>query len=1177
MANEKVGSEVTSDRFEGDDPQKITLRANAVGQSDAIAVGLDNSQYGDVDQGFILDLEGGNDLIRAFGTAGTLSDSGVTLGAGVLHNQGGIIDLGNGQNRIVAEGIATGTTDNQVEAYGYLTTQTIGGNGRDVLDGTADATGGNVVTASGVRVGTYEDNTVAVEGGEPFGNEAGRVDLGDGVGRILGAATGTTTSDGVGTFFNDVNGVLVDVASKVETGSAADSIIGRAEATDLGVGGGSILTRNAMSADGVELRGDVSLGGGADQIRGMAEGVATNSFTVVEGVDIGLGNNLNAALGGNPNLVNVTPVVKLGKGADKITGQASSLVEGNEAGTVSAGIQNVGTVNTGAGDDILRGTATSVVMGGQNGIRGAIADGVQNFVINEALRVDQDGTINLGAGDNEILGRARAQGEEFIAFATGIAGGVLTAKGGDDLLDGRASASGRDEVGSIGVYLVDADLGAGDNLIRGRAMAEGAASTDARGISVGLSDIDDDSLQNPQDSSRVQAGQIGRLLLGSDNDTLSGTANVTVAAQDGDEIFFVGGNGIVNDGGLIGQFEDLLKSIGKDLTNFDASDVERIIGDLETSTLDTGAGDDTLIAKVTLDVSQDGQGADDDLEVIGDGIENAGFMTLGDGDDEVRVNVDVTSTVVGAKGLADSLDNSSVGIITGLNLEVNRETVFDLGKGNDRFTSNISATAVDDLAAADGLGNRGTILAGTGDDSFDLKAEARFVLANENDSEQQEGIADGWENRSDVFLGAGDDTVNAKASAFGEGVLTIAEGLESRGLFDTGSGDDRLDLKATATTAAVSPRGQAALPDNLTQAAGLQTEQIEEGRFLTRGGNDAVVARAVAKSEAKAGKDANGVLYTPSTFAFGISQMTADANNTDSAAGTGLIHTGRGQDILDGTAIADGKHDVAAFGLLFENTKTGAGADALNGSARAVSGDVALATGIAVGVEDDVFLKTNSLGGSYGLGTEAGKLNTGKGVDILTAKATAKGDLSATARGIDGANGIINLGTGADKITADARANVTNPNGDVEAIGIYGGVINAGAGDDDIVARSNTRLVGDDGKNLAGGQGFGGEVQINLGKGDDTIMGFGDASLDGGDGYDTLQFEFSLEEFVKGGGVIEDGKFTFAGKVLDTANFEEFQFNVDIEDRANTEEHPDEVQVFESLTDLETAFDELVF
>ncbi|MEM7290306.1 MAG: hypothetical protein AAF412_08075, partial [Pseudomonadota bacterium] len=97
MANEKVGSEVTSDRFEGDDPQKITLRANAVGQSDAIAVGLDNSQYGDVDQGFILDLEGGNDLIRAFGTAGTLSDGGVTLGAGVLHNQGGVIDLGNGQ------------------------------------------------------------------------------------------------------------------------------------------------------------------------------------------------------------------------------------------------------------------------------------------------------------------------------------------------------------------------------------------------------------------------------------------------------------------------------------------------------------------------------------------------------------------------------------------------------------------------------------------------------------------------------------------------------------------------------------------------------------------------------------------------------------------------------------------------------------------------------------------------------------------------------------------------------------------------------------------------------------------------------------------------------------------------------------------------------------------------
>lgn len=227
-----------------------------------------------------------------------------------------------------------------------------------------------------------------------------------------------------------------------------------------------------------------------------------------------------ANLGGNPNLITVAPVVNLGLGADKVSGQAVSSVDGDEAGTVSAGIQNVGTINAGAGDDFLRGTATSVVVGGQNGIRGAIADGVQNFAINEALQVDQDGTINLGAGNNKILGRATAQGEDFIAFATGIAGGILRAKDGDDLLNGHARASGKDEVGSIGVYLVDADLGAGENLIRGRAVAEGAASTDARGITVGLSDIDDDSLQNPQDSSRVQAGQIGHLVLGSDNDTL---------------------------------------------------------------------------------------------------------------------------------------------------------------------------------------------------------------------------------------------------------------------------------------------------------------------------------------------------------------------------------------------------------------------------------------------------------------------------------------------------------------------------------------------------------------------------------------------------------------------------------------------------------------------------------
>ena len=191
--------------------------------------------------------------------------------------------------------------------------------------------------------------------------------------------------------------------------------------------------------------------------------------------------------------------------------------------------------------------------------------------------------------------------------------------------------------------------------------------------------------------------------------------------------------------------------------------------------------------------------------------------------------------------------------------------------------------------------------------------------------------------------------------------------------------------------------------------------------------------------------------------------------------------------------------------------------------------------------------------------------------------AKATGEQSATARGIDGANGVINLGAGDDTLTAEARANVKGAIGSEDAIGIFGGVVNAGSGEDDIAARSNVRLVGDNGKSLAGGQGFGGGVEINLGDDDDTILGFGEASLDGGDGFDTLQFEFSLEEFVDGGGTIEDGTFVFAGKVLETENFEEFQFGVDFDTRTSPEARSDSVQVFASLTELELAVDEFVF
>ena len=730
-------------------------------------------------------------------------------------------------------------------------------------------------------------------------------------------------------------------------------------------------------------------------------------------------------------------------------------VENAEFGKIANGF----TINLDSENNLIEGTAKAESQGE------AFADGIRNT-----------GVIQ-GDGFNKLKGEGKSltTGDGETSMSVGINsadGGVIKGDSGQDILDGTADALGVDAVGAFGVLVTEVDTKGNSDLIKGSATAQGFSTTDARGISVGLSDIDDDTLANPEfDIPLAIAGgytQVGNLMTGSGNDTLSGEARVIVAALDGDEIFFAGANGIVNDGGNLRQLEVLLNSIGKNLSNFSKEDIEQIIDQLDTSTLDTGSGDDVLIADVELNVAQIGMGADSDLEIIGDGIENAGQLLLGDGNDSVNSTVSVRTTVNGAKGFADALDNSSVGIITGLGLEINNRTLFDLGLGDDTFTSNIFATAVNDLSAADGLGNRGVFVAGGGNDTFNLNSVSEFILEEENDAEQQEGIADGWENRSRVFLDdqegktAGNDSVTANATASGEGVLTIAEGIETREFFDAGGGDDFLNLKALAIT------GAGALADNLTQAAGLQTEQIDSGTLILGDGNNAVFGRAIAQSKAVVGLDDDGGEFSPSTFAFGITQMTADANNPNDA---GEFLGGNGNDRLYGNARAVGEEDVASFGLLFSNAHLGDGLNRLRGESSVNSKISAFNNGISVGT-DDVFLKMNSLDRQYGLGAEAGVLTTGNDEDFI--------------------EGIANTNAnGQNLIESDSNGILVE----------VGSSLNTNDGDDTVIGRVTASSVGDslidDFDVLTDGiENLG---QFSTGNGDDKIIGEGFTFGDGVD------------------------------------------------------------------------------
>ena len=106
-----------------------------------------------------------------------------------------------------------------------------------------------------------------------------------------------------------------------------------------------------------------------------------------------------------------------------------------------------------------------------------------------------------------------------------------------------------------------------------------------------------------------------------------------------------------------------------------------------------------------------------------------------------------------------------------------------------------------------------------------------------------------------------------------------------------------------------------------------------------------------------------------------------------------------------------------------------------------------------------------------------------------------------------------------------------------------GGKIKAGDGADNIRAWSNDNSIG-----LDGGLGFG-NVEIDMGDGNDTLFGFGNAIVDGGSGIDTLEFDFSLDEFLIGGGsIISSGEFiefNFADINYKTTNFERFEFSAD--------------------------------
>ncbi|MGD1808707.1 hypothetical protein ACP6PL_25170 [Dapis sp. BLCC M126] len=312
----------------------------------------------------------------------------------------------------------------------------------------------------------------------------------------------------------------------------------------------------------------------------------------------------------------------------------------------------------------------------------------------------------------------------------------------------------------------------------------------------------------------------------------------------------------------------------------------------------------------------------------------------------------------------------------------------------------------------------------------------------------------------------------------------------------------------------------------------------------------------------------------------------------------GILKTGRGRDLVEGTATAN-----------------------ISAVAQTVSQAIAIADTADTGVITNAFASIKVRSTADGIDNSGGEINNGQGQDgiygdtegSVAAVATATADASAIveavakapvsdgltafagafaqslakatiiARGINNKNGKITTVKGRDTIhatatssaeglsqsaalallsgtpgnqalaqsVADAFAKVKDK---AIAIDNTNGEIRTGAGKDILTGEASGSdsygiFGGDiymgDGADTVEASSFGGGVNIRMGNGKDFVEGFGDAKINGGDGDDIFSLgSYNIEEFDNISFGANNNKVMFErdGITMTTTNFEEFIF-----------------------------------
>ena len=722
-----------------------------------------------------------------------------------------------------------------------------GGNGNDVVYGGADAD--RIYFNDGWGADTVY--------GDSLGNDQDTLDF-----SYLSSGVTVTFSDSEdGTATNGANTASFDNIEAILGSNDADSLNAGADASGVSLDGGAgndTLTGGSGA--------DTILGGdGADTVWG---GAGNDS---IEG---GAGNDTLQGAAGDDTIWGGAGANQLmgGDGADLFllsnTDGASSIY-GGEGGTDFDTIDLSGTAATvvwtgfESGTITYDGGATYSYFWEIEAFRGTTGNDVYN-----AATAGSSVTIDADAGDDTITGSSQAD-----TLTGGAGADVIDARAGNDSVSG---GDGNDQIwGGAGNDTLDGGSGAdtfwvneaaeGDTIIGGEAGTDADVlsfedATASGGVRVTYTANEQGTYLYNGTAGSGSFSQIEYVWLTASSDSLDGTAATTglnVLGNGGADTITTGAG---NDSVIAGDGTDVISGgAGNDTLYFglgndtvsggDGNDLiddrNGVLADVYASSLDGGAGDDTIFAGGGADTLIGGAGADSlSGEAGADQIAGgAGADTLLGGADADTISVasgDGADSIVGGEtgtdadaltftGSALSLTYSSAeagnysldgGSATGSFSRI--EQVYGTG-GADTINASAATTGVD----ASGEAGNDSLTGGAGADYLSGGAGADTLSGNAGADTIEGGddadLISGGDGDDRLYGDTGDDTLSGGAGADS---LSGGDGADR---LTGGAGNDTLTGGLGADTYVFDPAGGAdrVVDFDLTPQGPLTTDQLD--------------------------------------------------------------------------------------------------------------------------------------------------------------------------------------------------------------------------------------------------------------------------------------------------------------------------------------------------------------